>query len=144
MSGRRISLTSRWAARLALVSGIGAVTVLLLFGGLESLLLILFGANVDNAAQAAGMLRGRRARGLAQLTTQEVIVDADARTIPVGVDGEALTLPTPVHCRIRPRALRVRVPRDRPGVPHARPPMNWRQVRRLARSTFRTAAGRGD
>ncbi|MFI0511702.1 diacylglycerol/lipid kinase family protein [Streptomyces sp. WSLK1-5] len=111
---------------------------------LDAGVLGVLGATVDNAAQAAGMLRGRRARGLTQLTTREVIVDADAETIPVGVDGEALTLTPPVHCRIRPRALRVRVPRDRPGVPHTRPPMNWRQVRRLARSTLRTAAGHGD
>jgi hypothetical protein len=47
----------------------------------------------------------------------EVVVDADTAAIPVGVDGEALVLPTPVHCRIRPGALRVRVPQHRLGVP---------------------------
>ncbi|MER5714039.1 diacylglycerol kinase family protein [Streptomyces sp. NPDC002132] len=99
------------------------------------------GVKVDSAAQAAGMLRGHRAPGLAQLTAQEVVVDADADAIPVGVDGEALTLSTPVRCRIRPRALRVRVPRDRPGVPRGRPPMDWRRVRRLALTTIRRAAG---
>ncbi|MEU2900578.1 diacylglycerol/lipid kinase family protein [Streptomyces sp. NPDC001273] len=111
---------------------------------LDSGVLGVIGAQVDSAAQAAGMLRGRRARALTQLTTREVIVDADADTIPAGVDGEALTLPTPVRCRIQPGALRVRVPRDRPGVPRVRPPMDWRQVRRLARSTIRTAAGHGN
>jgi len=110
---------------------------------LDSGVLGVLGVKVDNAAQAAGMLRGHRAPGLAQLTTREVVVDADAATIPVGVDGEALTLPTPVRCRIQPGALRVRVPRDRPGVPHGRPPMDWRRVRRLALTTIRRATEHG-
>ncbi|MCX4907490.1 diacylglycerol kinase family protein [Streptomyces sp. NBC_00878] len=108
---------------------------------LDSGVLGVLGVKVDNAAQAAGMLRGRRAPGLAQLTAREVVVDADADTVPVGVDGEALNLLTPVRCRIRPRALRVRVPRDRPGVSRGRPPMDWHQVRRLALTTIRRAAG---
>ena len=49
------------------------------------------------------------------LTAKEVTVTADTPRIPVGVDGEALSLPTPVVCSIRPGALRVRVPRNRPG-----------------------------
>ncbi|MFJ8942258.1 diacylglycerol/lipid kinase family protein [Streptomyces sp. NPDC102395] len=108
---------------------------------LDSGVLGVLGVKVDNAAQAAGMLRGHRAPGLAQLTAREVVVDADTDTIPVGVDGEALTLPTPVRCLTRPRALRVRVPRDRPGVPRARPAMDWHGVRRLALTTTRRAAG---
>ena len=110
---------------------------------LDSGSLGVLGVKVDSAAQAAGMLRGHRARGLAQLTAQEVVVDADADAIPVGVDGEALTLPTPVRCRIQHRALRVRVPRDRPGVRRGRPPLDWRRVRRLALTTIRRAAGHG-
>ncbi|MER7564757.1 diacylglycerol kinase, partial [Streptomyces sp. NPDC097941] len=70
--------------------------------------------------------------GLAQGTGFEVIVDADTDEIPVGVDGEALVLPTPVHCRIAPGPLRVRVPRKRPGVPTAQPRLNWRRLRKLA------------
>ncbi|MBB6419268.1 diacylglycerol kinase family protein [Streptomyces sp. AK010] len=111
---------------------------------LDSGVLGVIGAQVDSAAQAADMLLGRRARSLSQLMAREVMVDADADTIPAGVNGEALTLPAPVRCRIQPGALRVRVPRDRPGVPRVRPPMDWRQVRRLARSTMRTAAGHGN
>lgn len=107
---------------------------------LDSGVLGVLGVKVDGAAQAVGMLRGRRASGLAQPAAREVVVEADADTIPVGVDGEALTLPTPVRCRIRPRALRVRVPRDRPGVPHGRPPVDWRRVRRLALTRIRWAA----
>ncbi|RXS67833.1 hypothetical protein EST54_10935 [Streptomyces sioyaensis] len=36
------------------------------------------------------------------------------------LDGEAVTLPTPVRCRISPGTLRVRVPRHRPGAPARR------------------------
>jgi diacylglycerol kinase family enzyme len=71
---------------------------------------------VDSAAQAVQLLRGRKARGVQQFVAHEVVVDADADEISVGVDGEALMLPTPVRCTIRPGALRVRVPRERPGV----------------------------
>lgn len=100
------------------------------------------GVKVDNAAQAAWMLRGRRGPGLTSFTAQEVVVDADEDTIQAGVDGEALTLPTPVRCRIEPGAVRVRLPRHRPGVPRSAPPIDWRRVRRLALTVGRTAAGR--
>ncbi|MGW2716097.1 diacylglycerol/lipid kinase family protein [Streptomyces sp. NPDC001492] len=109
---------------------------------LDSGVLGVLGVKVDNAAQAAGMLRGKHSPGLVSLTAQDVVVAADAPSVPVGVDGEALVLRTPVHCRIEPRALRVRVPRHRPGVPPGRPAMNWRQVGRLARTMGRTAVGR--
>ncbi|MEU2158361.1 diacylglycerol kinase family protein [Streptomyces sp. NPDC019396] len=97
-------------------------------GGLLGLMCI----KVDSAAEAADLLRGERAPGLTVLTAPEVVVDADAPRIDVGLDGEALTLPTPVRCTIRPRALRVRVPRARPGVPRARPRLNWRRIGLLA------------
>jgi hypothetical protein len=54
--------------------------------------------------------------------------------LPVGVDGEALVLDTPVRCTIQPAALRVRVPRDRPGVPDPKPIMDWKRLRQLARA----------
>ncbi|MGW7368813.1 diacylglycerol/lipid kinase family protein [Streptomyces sp. NPDC054841] len=89
---------------------------------------------VDSAAQAAGLLRGDRSPGLTVLTAREVVVDAEAPEVYVGVDGEALVLPTPVRCTIRPGALRVRVPRHRPGVPRARPRLDWRRLGMLALS----------
>ncbi|MEV6399938.1 diacylglycerol kinase family protein [Streptomyces sp. NPDC051907] len=99
---------------------------------------------VGNAAEATELLlRGGQGRGLTVATAREVVVEADAPVIPVGVDGEALMLPTPVRCRLAPGALRVRVPRRRPGVPHIAPPMDWRRVRRLALTMGRVAAGRG-
>ena len=76
---------------------------------------------VKSAAQAAGLLRGQPLRGLTRLAGREVVIDADAAQIPVGVDGEALVLDTPVRCTVQPAALRVRVPRDRPGVPDPKP-----------------------
>jgi diacylglycerol kinase family enzyme len=90
------------------------------------------GVTVDSAVQAAGLLRGRHSRGLAMLSAGEVVLEADGSHIPVGVDGEALSLPTPVHCTVRSKALRVRVPRNRPGVPLPKPPMNWRRLGRMA------------
>jgi hypothetical protein len=37
----------------------------------------------------------------------------------------------PVICTIRRRALRVWVPRDRPGIPDPKPAMNWARLRQL-------------
>ena len=78
------------------------------------------GVKIETAAQAAGLLRrAQRSRNVTVLTAREVVIDADQPQIPVGIDGESVLMPTPVHCTIRPLSLRVRVPRDRPGVPEA-------------------------
>jgi diacylglycerol kinase family enzyme len=87
---------------------------------------------VGSARQAAGLLRGRRAGGLRVLSAQEVTVTADAPALPVGIDGEAVTLPVPVRCAVRPGTLRVWVPRDRPGVPAPKPELDWARLLRLA------------
>ncbi|TMR04987.1 diacylglycerol kinase, partial [Actinomadura soli] len=99
---------------------------------LDSGVLGVLGVTVDRAAQAAGMLRGRRGGGLTSLTARVVVVEADEREIAVGVDGEALVLAAPVTCVIRPGALRVRVPRDHRAPPPAKPPLDWRELGRLA------------
>jgi len=106
---------------------------------LESGLLGVLGIKVENAAEAAGLLLGVHSTGLTVLTAREVVVDADLPEVEVGVDGEAFVLPTPVRCRIEPGALRVRVPRNRPGVPETKPPMDWRRLRKLAAAVGRTA-----
>ncbi len=95
---------------------------------------------VDSAAKAAGLLSGRHATGLSRLVAREVVVDADVPEIPVGIDGEAVLMPTPVRCTIRPLALRVRVPRTRPGVPAERPPVDRTLLRHQA-LTLRHLAG---
>jgi len=87
---------------------------------------------VDGARQAAALFRGRRATGLTVRTARQVTVMATTATIPVGIDGEAVSLPAPVKCAIHPGALRVRVPRHRPGVRPPKAPLNWVQLRRLA------------
>ena len=100
------------------------------------------GVTVSSAAQAAGLLRGRHAAGLSVLTTKQIEITAGAAQIPVGVDGEAVTLPTPVLCTISPGALRVWVPRNRPGVPAPKPPVNWARLGHLAGIRRERAAGR--
>ena len=92
----------------------------------------MFAVTVASAVQAAGLVRGTQSRGLTRLVGREVVVDADASQIPVGIDGEALLLDTPVRCTVRPAALRVRVPRDRPGVPDPKPVMDWNRLRQMA------------
>ena len=80
----------------------------------------------------ATLLRGARGQGLTALTADEVVVDADAPEIPVGIDGETVMMPTPVRCAIRPGVLRVRVPRDRPGTRPPKPQVDWQTLRQLA------------
>ncbi|MFE3827906.1 diacylglycerol/lipid kinase family protein [Streptomyces sp. NPDC059092] len=109
---------------------------------LDAGVLGVLGVRVDSAAEAAGLLRGRQSAGLTVLTAHQVTVDADRAEIEVGVDGEALILPTPVRCRVEPGALRVRVPRNRPGVPPVQPPLDRRRLRKLAAAVGRTAVGR--
>ena len=87
---------------------------------------------VGSARQAAGLLRGRHSTGLVVLTAKRIEISTDAPQIPVGIDGESMTLPAPVICTIQPGALRVWVPRNRPGVPPPKPQVNWATLRRLA------------
>jgi len=95
---------------------------------------------VTSARQAAGLLRHEHRKGLAVLTAEQVTVHADAPEIPVGIDGETVMLPTPVHCTIQPRALRVVVPRERPGVPAPKAALEWPRLRRLASFRHRPEA----
>jgi diacylglycerol kinase family enzyme len=49
-----------------------------------------------------------------ELTASELEVECDD-PLPLGIDGEAVTLEPPLRFRIRPRALRVRIAHDHPG-----------------------------
>jgi diacylglycerol kinase family enzyme len=49
-----------------------------------------------------------------ELTAPQLVVEGDG-PIPVGVDGEALTLEPPLRFRIRPKALRARIAHRHPG-----------------------------
>jgi diacylglycerol kinase family enzyme len=90
------------------------------------------GVTVSNAAQAVDLLRGIRATGVSVLTTKQIEITANAPQIPVGVDGESILMSTPVTCTVSPGALRVWVPRERPGVPAPKPAVNWTRLRQLA------------
>jgi diacylglycerol kinase family enzyme len=119
------------------VYGMGDIAGLGRRARLDRATLGLFAVTVNNAVQAAGLLAGTHSRGLTRLAAPQVVVDADASQIPVGVDGEALLLDTPVHCTVQPAALRVRVPRDRPGVPDPKPIMDWKRLRQIALTVHR-------
>ena len=96
---------------------------------LDTGMLGVVGLTVHTAAQAADLaLRGEQSAALTTARAHEVVVTADTETIQVGVDGEALTIPVPVRCRIVPGALRIRVPRERPGTPPARQAVDWRRL----------------
>lgn len=100
---------------------------------LDSGLLGVVCVRVGNTAQAARMVRGPRSGGLIRLNAGVVVVEADTDTLPVGIDGEHVVLPSPVVCRSAPGALRIRVPRRRPGTPHAGgAAADWPRVARLA------------
>ncbi|MQY07272.1 diacylglycerol/lipid kinase family protein [Actinomadura macrotermitis] len=91
------------------------------------------GIRVEGAAQAAALaVRGARSAGLTVATARRVEVTSGAGEISVAVDGEALRMPTPVVCTLRPGALRVLLPRDRPGAAVPAPPVDWRRLVRLA------------
>ncbi|MEV0242964.1 diacylglycerol kinase family protein [Streptomyces sp. NPDC050674] len=100
---------------------------------LDSGLLGVVCVRVGNTAQAARLVRGPRSGGLLRLSAREVVVEAGTDTLPVGIDGEHVVLPSPVVCRSAPGALRVRVPRHRPHAPRAGGgTADWPRVARLA------------
>ncbi len=112
--------------------GTGDVAGLSRRARLDRGLLGVVGVKVRNARQAADLLRGKKAVGVKVLTTTKIEISADAAQIPVGIDGESVSMSTPVTCTISPSALRVWVPRDRPGVPAPKPAVNWARLRSLA------------
>jgi diacylglycerol kinase family enzyme len=71
---------------------------------------------------------------LQQWATPEFTIESDGE-IPLGVDGEALTMASPVTLRIRPGALRVRIAPQHPGAsPAYAQPTGFRDaIRRLLR-----------
>ena len=87
---------------------------------------------VDSAWQAIGLLRGAHRRGLVLAEAREVVVSADGPTVPVGIDGETVQLDTPVRCTVRPGVLRVRLPRERPGIRPPRGRLEWATLWALA------------
>jgi diacylglycerol kinase family enzyme len=79
-------------------------------------------AVMGGAADSAG-----RRRALAEWEATEFVVESDS-DIPLGVDGEALVMPSPVAFRIRPNVLRVRIAAHHPGAsPSAGLPSGFRE-----------------
>jgi hypothetical protein len=95
-------------------------------------LLGVIAVRVDSARQAVGLLNGASRQGLRRAEAPEVVVAADVAEVPVGIDGETVRLTTPVRCTIRPGALRVRLPRERPGVRPPRGRLDWAALWGLA------------
>ncbi len=93
---------------------------------------------MDEGVLGVAIIGAAGAKGHRQLigewSTREFVVEANG-DVPVGVDGEALMLPTPLVFRTRPGALRVRIARHHPGAsPSAALPNGLRDaVRRLIR-----------
>jgi len=87
---------------------------------------------VDGARQAVGLLNGAHRQGLRMTEAPEVVVTADVPEVPVGIDGETVRLTVPVRCTSRPGALRVRLPRQRPGTRPPRGRWHWATLWALA------------
>jgi diacylglycerol kinase family enzyme len=92
------------------------------------------------AAFAAALAIGRPVRfaGLLTWVTDAFEVNSGG-AIPAGVDGESLDLDPPLRFSIRPRPLRVRLPRHAIGVSPAARAFRWRSA---ARAVWDTALGR--
>ncbi|WP_097207289.1 diacylglycerol/lipid kinase family protein [Geodermatophilus sabuli] len=99
---------------------------------------------VDGTRQAVGLLNGAHREGLQLAEAPEVVVTADVADVPVGVDGETVRMTTPVRCAIRPGVLRVRLPRDRPGVKPPRARLDWAALWGLATGRSPGPAGAVD
>ena len=87
---------------------------------------------VDSARQAAGLLGRAHQHGLRRAEAREVLVTADVDAVPVGIDGETVRLSSPARSTVRPGALRVRLPRERPGVRPPRGRLDWAALWALA------------
>jgi diacylglycerol kinase family enzyme len=100
---------------------------------LDAGVLGVIGVRVRGAFEAAGLVRAGRSRALTRMRVGRLVVDADAASVPAGLDGEAVLLPTPVRCVIAPAVLEVLVPRDRPGGRRSRPRLDWADLWHRAR-----------
>jgi diacylglycerol kinase family enzyme len=88
------------------------------------------------ALEAAGKVS--RFAGWQQWAAPRFRVDSEG-PVPIGVDGEALTMDPPIVFEIHPAALTVLLPPDAPG----RSPAARRVTRNTARELWQVALGRG-
>jgi diacylglycerol kinase family enzyme len=61
-------------------------------------------------AQAAAGAINEKTRHFDAMALPELRIDARRRRLPVSIDGEVITLETPLHYRVRPRPLKVILP----------------------------------
>jgi diacylglycerol kinase family enzyme len=96
-------------------------------------------ADVARFVQLQAMGQAGRFRGWINWTDTGFAVRSGA-PIEIGLDGEALTLDPPLEFRILPGALRVRIPREAPGLSPAAaaPRPGWATIT----AVLQTAAGR--
>jgi diacylglycerol kinase family enzyme len=96
----------------------------------------LLGIVVVGAPSGRGQ-NGSLQRPLREWSAPTFEIDAD-QPVPAGIDGEALVLDAPLHFRIRPRVLWVRIARKHPGAsPSATAPEGLRAgIVELARIAF--------
>jgi diacylglycerol kinase family enzyme len=82
-----------------------------------------------------------RASAYRSWTCTRVRIRSRTGTVRAGVDGEAIDFASPLDITIRPHALRVRVPKDRPG--HR---VGWPRVDRplVLMELWAIASGSGD
>ena len=64
---------------------------------------------------------GPRGEGVITWTAARITLRGTAAQLPAGIDGEAVLLDLPIVCEIRPRTLRVLLPRRTAPVPDALP-----------------------
>jgi diacylglycerol kinase family enzyme len=75
------------------------------------------------AAASGGAVE--RASGYQRWTCERIRVRSKGGTVRAGVDGESIEFPSPLDISIRPGALRIRLPRDRPE-----PKTGWPRIDR--------------
>jgi diacylglycerol kinase family enzyme len=81
---------------------------------------------------ASGHVAGAERDGLlARWTAESLTVESSSGVVHAGVDGEYLTLPSPLIMSCQAGALRVRVPADRPGLPAPLPTSSVATLRAL-------------
>jgi diacylglycerol kinase family enzyme len=91
------------------------------------------GVTVLAPTHTAGNGATRRRLAMQQWTSDVFVVDSDG-PVAAGIDGEAVLLEPPLHFRIRPQALRVRIAPQHPGAsPSALEPATaWETLKAVA------------